>query len=126
MKKEIGKLTFFAVIVLVLVTIGWAFLYFSETPENRGLNEEAIFRAAEKKAKAHGVDIRTLPKWGELYYKYHPEEKPPMGGASSEVPPTTVIPGQAAPSASEQQDGMPPAPPGGMVPPASPGGMSPP
>jgi hypothetical protein len=117
MKREIGKFTFFAVIVLILAAIGWAFLYFSETPENRGLNEEAIFRAAEKKARANGVDIRALPKWGELYYKYHPEEKPPSKTSASEAPPATTIPGPAGVSPTEQSGGMPPAPPGGMVPP---------
>lgn len=102
MKKEIGKVTFFAIIVVVLIAIGWAFMYFSETPENRGLDEEAIFRAAEKKAKSNGINLRDIPEWSALYYKYHPEEKPPTGSASSEVPPTTVIPRPAVSPSSGQ------------------------
>jgi hypothetical protein len=100
MKKEIGKPVFFAVIALVVAALAWFGWNAIETPENRGLNEEAIFREAEKKARANGVDIRTLPQWGELYYKYHPEEKRPEAGAQG--PPTMDAPGGVP--------AMPPAP----------------
>jgi hypothetical protein len=80
MKRELGKGVAIAAIALAVALIGWVGWRAMETPENRGLNEEAIFRAAEKKAKANGVDIRKVPQWGALYYKYHPEEKPPVAG----------------------------------------------
>jgi hypothetical protein len=119
MKKEVSKPLFVVIIALVLVAAGWIGWRFMETPENRGLNEEAIFREAEKKAKANGVDIRTLPQWGALYYKYHPEEKPPAAGAA--VAPTMPAPPGGvgmAPGATS-----PPSAPGGMVPPPpAPGG----
>lgn len=103
MKKQISKPVFFAILAVVVIAIAWFGWNSMETPENRGLNEEAIFRAAEAKAKANGVDIRTLPNWGALYYKYHPEEKPPTASGQPGVSPSVP---EAPPSA-----------PGGMTPP---------
>ena len=108
MKKEIGKGAGIAIIVVVVIVLGWFGMRAMETPENRGLNEEQIFREAEKKAKANGVDIKTLPVWGELYYKYHPEEKPPSGAVEAASPPTTTLPPGAAGQATSTDPGPPP------------------
>ena len=98
MKKEVGKGAAIAIVVVVIAVLGWFGWHAMETPENRGLNEEQIFRDAEKKAKANGVDIRTLPIWGELYYKYHPEEKRPAATVEAATPPATALPqGPGAP-----------------------------
>lgn len=107
MKKQVSKPLFFAILAIVAVAIGWYGWNSMETPENRGLDEEAIFRAAEKKAKEHGIDIRTVPKWSELYYKYHPGEKPPSPTqAASDTPP--VMPGM--PASGTQSPSQPAAP----------------
>jgi len=108
MKREIGKGAGIAVIVVVLAVLGWFGWRSMETPENRGLNEEQIFREAEKKAKANGVDIKTLPVWGALYYKYHPEEKPTTGVAEAATPPTTTLPTGVTGQATSTDPGPPP------------------
>ena len=77
MKKELNKGVFFAILAIVVVLLGWWGWWAMETPENRGLSEEKEFRAAEAKARANGIDLRRVPQWAGLYYKYHPEEKPP-------------------------------------------------
>lgn len=104
MKRKIGTPVAVIAIVAVVALIGWLGWYYTENPYNRGLNEEAIFRAAEAKAKKNGIDLRTAPgAWPGLYYKYHPEEKPPAGVAEAASPPKTALPGNG---------GMPAAPPG--------------
>ncbi len=94
MKVQIGKGVAIAVIAGVVALLGWLGWQYAETPENRGLNEEAIFRAVEKKAKSNGVDLRTIPQWVGPYYKYHPEEKPATQSASA-APPASQPPGAA-------------------------------
>ncbi len=108
MKREIGKGAGIAIIVALLITLAWFGWRQMETPENRGLNEEQIFREAEKKAKANGVDIKTLPVWSGLYYKYHPEEKPPSGAVEAASPPATALPPGTAGQATSTDPGPPP------------------
>lgn len=98
MKKEIGKFAFFAIIAAVVIVLGGFIWRFTEAPGNKGTDEEATFREAERKAKANGIDLRNVPEWAGLYYKYHPEEKPPKG-FEPEAPPVTAIPSAAAPVA---------------------------
>ena len=89
MKIQINKEVFVAIVVVVVAGIGWFGWGLMETPENRGLDGEAIFRAAEKKAKSNGVDLRTVPQWAGVYYKYHPEQKPGSVAVQSIGPPKT-------------------------------------
>jgi hypothetical protein len=88
-KVEINQIVFGAIIVVFVAVVGWFGWNMMETPENRGLDGEAIFRAAEKKAKANGVDLRTVPQWAGVYYKYHPEQKPGSVPVQSIGPPKT-------------------------------------
>jgi hypothetical protein len=94
MLREIGKPVFFAILAVVVVVILWVGWNMTKNPYERGLDEKALFLAAEKKAKSNGIDIRTVPNWGALYYKYHPEEKPPTAAqAAGPVPAPDAIPG---------------------------------
>jgi hypothetical protein len=89
---EIGKVAAGVAIVVIVVLIGWFASNWMETPENRGLDGEAIFRAAEKHAKSNGVDIKTIPQWTGIYYKYHPEEKPGSAPTTPGTAPQTALP----------------------------------
>ncbi len=107
MKKKVGKGAAIAIIAVAVAVIGWLGWYFSENPYNRGLNEEAIFRAAEAKAKSNGIDLRTAPgAWPGLYYKYHPEEKPPSGKTAPAAPAPAGLP-IGAPGASASSEPAP-------------------
>jgi len=101
MKREIGKPVFFLIIAVVAVAAGWFGWRLMETPENRGLDEKATFLAAERKAKSNGIDIKTVPGWTALYYKYHPEEKPATAGGGSGVTGMPVPPLSPAPPAAK-------------------------
>jgi hypothetical protein len=89
MKIKINNAVVAVIVAIFVAGIGWYGWRMMETPENRGLDEEAIFRAAEKKAKSNGVDLRTVPQWAGVYYKYHPEEKPGVVAVQSIGPPKT-------------------------------------
>src|SRR5438876_8450007 len=106
MKREIGKRTAIAIVLVVVAILGWFGWRAMETPENRGLDEEKIFRDAERTAKSNGVDIKTIPQWTALYYKYHPEEKP--GAVQAASPPKTDLPAGAAAAQPNQAPGAPP------------------
>jgi hypothetical protein len=104
--QKIGKPVFFVILAVVIVVIGWVGWNATKNPYEGGLDEKALFLAAEQKAKSNGVDIRTVPNWGALYYKYHPGAKPPTaaqppgsGPAPSAIPGltpgATVAPGAA-------------------------------
>ena len=108
MKKEIGKGAGIAIIVVIVIVLGWFGMRAMETPENRGLDEEKIFREAEANAKKNGVDIKTLPVWGELYYKYHPEEKRAAGTVEAASPPAAGLPPVAADRDNAANPGAPP------------------
>lgn len=92
MKKDIGKPAFAIVIIIAAVAIVWFGWRSMETPENRGIDEKETFLAAERTAKSHGVDIKTVPGWTALYYKYHPEEKPPTAPRPSGSAPVMNAP----------------------------------
>jgi hypothetical protein len=122
MKQKIGTgmATVIAVIaVAVIAFFGWRTVASSGTIE---VNEEATFREAEKKAKANGVDLRTIPEWAPKYYKYHPEEKPVNGAlpSPSGAPPMAPPPGPG--SAAGGGGAAPSSPPVMNVPPPPPGG----
>lgn len=97
MKVKIGTPIAVVVIVGVVVLLGWLGWYYSETPYNRGLDKEAIYQAVEKRAKEHGVDLRTVPQWVGPYYEHHPEERPKTQTASA--PPSMLPPGSLRPGA---------------------------
>jgi hypothetical protein len=106
MKRQISKGAAIAIIVVVVALLGWFGMRAMETPENRGLDEEKTFRDAERTAKSNGVDIKTIPQWTGLYYKYHPEEKPPS--AAPAATPKTELPPGAATAPSNANPGAPP------------------
>ena len=118
-KISIGVLTLITVLAVAIVALlGWRTIASTGTLD---VNEEAIFRDAEKKAKANGVDLRTIPEWAPKYYKYHPEEKPaiaagagPLGAPSIAGPPAGGLPAASGTA--------PPGPPTMNVPPPPPGG----
>ena len=94
MMQEVGKPVFFVILALVAVVIVWIGWTSMKGPYERGLDEKALFLAAEQKAKSNGIDIRTVPNWGALYNKYHPEAKPDTG-AQPAGPAAEAIPGLA-------------------------------
>jgi hypothetical protein len=98
MKQQVGKITMVVIIVIAVGILGWYGMRTVGSSESGATNEEAVFRAAEKRARENGVDLRTMPEWADRYYKYHPEEKRPISSAS----------GTAAPAPST---GLPPPPP---------------
>jgi hypothetical protein len=122
MKQKIGTGVAAVITVLVVVIvalIGWRTLASSTTVEP---NEEATFREAEKKAKANGVDLRTIPEWAPRYYKYHPEEKPPDAAGTGLNGAPAMAPPPASGGAPAGNGTAPPVPPTMNMPPPPPGG----
>ncbi len=103
MNTRVSNAVIAVVILVVLAVLGWVgWRYAGPSTVAVQADEEKSFRAAEANAKKNGIDLRTVPQWAGLYYKYHPEEKPPSAAAGPSGAPTTALPpGSPPPSAAD-------------------------
>lgn len=95
--QQVSKPLFFAALalaVIVIALLGW------NTMRDRPDDGRAIVDAAARYQAAHGIDIKTVPTWSDMWYRYHPEYKGPrppvkMPVVKINVPPP---PGAALPT----------------------------
>lgn len=83
MKGQVNKgaaAIIIAVAAILLGWFGWRTLY---SPGTIQIDKEGTYQEVEKRAKANGVDLRTIPQWAGEYYKHHPEEKPSASVAAN-------------------------------------------
>ncbi len=112
MKTQLSKGATAIIILIAVAILGWFGWRSISTSGIITIDEEATFRAAEKRAKENGVDLRTIPEWAPRYYKYHPEEKPlSTAGIGHENAPATSLPASSPGSGQPGQSpaGGPPA-----------------
>lgn len=87
MKREIARPVFAVVVVVVVILIAWFGWRSTSAP---GMDaEKAQLDEAEKRMAAKGIDIKTVPRWSEVWYRYHPEykgTKPPVQMPHVDVP----------------------------------------
>ena len=110
MKQEVSKPVFFAILAvaaLVIFWFGWSKLKTSGGPEDA----RATVDAAARHMAANGIDIKTVPTWSDLWYKYHPEYKGPRPPVKM---PVVNVPGAPGAPGAPIAPGIPGATPGAL------------
>lgn len=97
--------TVIAIVVVLVALFGWRTL---QTPKDDG---RAIVDAAARYQAAHGIDIKTVPTWSAMWYRYHPEYKgphPPVRMPQVNVQPPPGASALAGPASSPSALPVPP------------------
>jgi hypothetical protein len=103
LKSEVGKPVFFIILAIAAIAFCWFGWNAMKSPYEKWDGKAQVDEAQRYQA-AHGIDIRTVPTWSEMWYKYHPEDKRPrppvqmpslpgMGAVPGSTPSAPPVPG---------------------------------
>jgi len=74
LNSEVSKPVIFALVAAALILVCWIGWHATSSGQDDG---KANVDAAAQRMAAQGIDIKTVPKWSDMWYKYHPEYKGP-------------------------------------------------
>ena len=110
LQGEVSKPVVCCVVGIVVVVVAWYGWNALKTDGERR-DGRAIVDAAARHQAEMGIDIKTVPTWSAMWYKYHPEYKGPH--------PPVKMPEVNVPVPGSNRSGPPAGDPGALAKPGS-------